>query len=67
MTETKINKTVAHELAIGFLPEVRNFIEQNKDAYIDWLKENGLSDENYYTAADNGAVVNYRAPIARLN
>lgn len=59
MTEKTISKAVAYELAIGFLADdIHSYIERNKDAYIVWLKENGFSDENYYTAADNGAVVN---------
>lgn len=49
MTNGKIiSKQEAYGLAIGFLPEIHGFIEQNKNAYIEYLKATSQIDEQYY-------------------
>ena len=43
-----ISKAVAKELAIGFISAIPDYIERNRDAYIEFLKANSLTDVQYY-------------------
>ncbi len=49
MTERKqMSKAVAKELAIGFLSAIPDYIERNKERYIQYLKATHQTDEQYY-------------------
>lgn len=49
MTNGKtLTKGQAHEMALGIKPFISTYIESHREAYIEFLKANALTDKQFY-------------------